>query len=980
MGKFIRAFVIVCAFFAHNVTIAAGGNVSGSVTGTVVDSDANPIAQAEVVIVNESTGLKRTVVTDANGRYSIKAPTGTYSISSSKSGFVSDKARTIVLALGGETKMPLVMGSNNESAEEVYVLGSRLAPISSRAITGVSFSSEDVQRIPVPRTIEDVALLAPGAVAGDTAFGDDRTLASIGGASVAENTYYINGMNVTNFRNGLGGSSVPFEFYSDFEIKTGGYSAEFGRSTGGVINAVTKHGDNEFHYGFVGYYEPDSLRSDSPNTYFENGQLYDNNAGDEGSEWTTDFYVSGPIIQDKLFFYALYEPRKSKREYTTRGNLNQPPTTHNEESSDDDFYGLDLLWNITDEHVLNLTHFSDERTIETEIYGDYDPATDSHGPTPSSTGFELRGGDNTILRYDGVITDSFNLSVMAGLNEYDLTDTSSQLLGCPNVINSNADNINIPFLAGCARDFVLADIGGDERKAFRIDAEWNVGDHLIRFGLDREVNTTALTSTYPAGGLYYRYYSFAPGTVLRDNSDDPAVPDDVVPDLNGDVTRLRFLESGGEFETEANAFYIEDIWQVNESLELRLGLRSETFNNKNGDGESFIEIKNQIAPRLGVEYDFSNGSGDSVLYSTWGRYHLPIANNTNARLSGAELFTETWFVYEGPLDPVTDVPTAVDANGIPTADVLSPLHFFSDGSIPDTGSIVDSTIDPMFQDEFIIGYRHRLEDWNFTVNYINRELSSTIDDILVSQTGEYVLTNPGTDITVDVDGTPTTFTADQLGFPEASREYQALQFEFERIFDGKWSLQGSYTYSKSEGNTEGLVKSDNGQDDAGLTTDFDFPELMDGAFGRLANDRPHQLKIWGNYQAMENLRLGALFRYTSGRPRNKFGFHGHPDGDTDYGQTYYTLENGEYVFNPRGSQGRTSAVSSLDFNAVYNMTVAGGDLELRVDVFNVFNQDAETQVFEDAEDGAPGSADPRFFLPTAYQDPRSVRFGVALRF
>lgn len=66
-----------------------------------------------------------------------------------------------------------------------------------------------------------------------------------GGASVGENAYYINGMNVTNFRNGLGGSTVPFQFYDQFQIKTRGYSAEFGRSTGGVVNAVTRRGTNE---------------------------------------------------------------------------------------------------------------------------------------------------------------------------------------------------------------------------------------------------------------------------------------------------------------------------------------------------------------------------------------------------------------------------------------------------------------------------------------------------------------------------------------------------------------------------------------------------------------------------------------------------------------------------------------------------------------------------------------------------------------
>lgn len=77
--------------------------------------------------------------------------------------------------------------------------------------------------------------------------------------------------------------------------------------------------------------------------------------------------------------------------------------------------------------------------------------------------------------------------------------------------------------------------------------------------------------------------------------------------------------------------------------------------------------------------------------------------------------------------------------------------------------------------------------------------------------------------------------------------------------------------SKSYGNTEGLVKSDIEQDDAGITQDFDFPELMDGAFGDTPNDRRHSFKAYGTYALMDNLLVGANARLTSGRPLNAFG-------------------------------------------------------------------------------------------------------------
>ena len=210
--------------------------------------------------------------------------------------------------------------------------------------TGLNISLEELSQVPVARNIEAVALLDPGTVAGDNAFGDDKTLVSFGGASVAENVYYIDGLNVTNFRNGLGGASVPFEFYDQFQIKTGGYGAEFGRSTGGVINAVTKRGTNEWEYGVVTYADTSLGQGNSPNTLRADGSIYDLNSENEQTSFTTDLYIGGPIIKDHLFFYALYEPQTTNADFNSLGS----PGTWNEQEIDDDFWGGNLTWQITD--------------------------------------------------------------------------------------------------------------------------------------------------------------------------------------------------------------------------------------------------------------------------------------------------------------------------------------------------------------------------------------------------------------------------------------------------------------------------------------------------------------------------------------------------------------------------------------------------------------------------------------------------------
>ena len=108
--------------------------------------------------------------------------------------------------------------------------------------TATNISREELARLPVDQDVTSVALLAPGVNKGTAGFGG----ITFGGSSVAENSYYVNGLNVTDFYNRNGFSEAPFAFYQEFQVKTGGYSVEFGRSTGGVVNAVTRSGSNDF--------------------------------------------------------------------------------------------------------------------------------------------------------------------------------------------------------------------------------------------------------------------------------------------------------------------------------------------------------------------------------------------------------------------------------------------------------------------------------------------------------------------------------------------------------------------------------------------------------------------------------------------------------------------------------------------------------------------------------------------------------------
>ena len=199
----------------------------------------------------------------------------------------------------------------------------------------------------------------------------------------------------------------------------------------------------------------------------------------------------------------------------------------------------------------------------------------------------------------------------------------------------------------------------------------------------------------------------------------------------------------------------------------------------------------------------------------------------------------------------------------------------------------------------------------------------------------------------------------------------------ERQWDGVYYLKGLYTWSHSHGNYEGMVRSDNGQDDAGITTQYDFAGLLDGATGDLPNDRRHQVKIWGAWQVAARWQVSGAFQFLSGRPRNAFGLHPSDPYARRYGAESF-FDQGTLV--PRGSLGTTDDTYRLDLGLKYTEDLGRrGTLTARLDVFNLFDRHTVTEVDEAAEEES-GAPSPTFGLPTRFQQPRTVRAGLQYDF
>lgn len=974
---------------------------AGSISGRAAKGDV-------VSIENRLINVNRTVRIDEDGSWQVpQLPPGTYQVTLTRANGRKETVNVIVTAGQGANA-----SFADSATQTITVTGSAIRTIDvSSVASAFSLSAAEIQRIPVAQNVTAVTLLSPGTVQGDGRFGN---LPSIAGASVAENAYYVNGFNVTNILKGIAFNEVPFEGLGSVSVKNSGYGAEFGRSLGGVISVTTKRGTNEWTGGGKISFVPRSLRGSSvyaqenarrdpadETLYVGSGKysLIDRPGGTDLTE--VNVYAGGPIIKDKLFVFGLVQAKRTDVETYGLG-------TQSEDKSNTPQYLLKLDWQINESNLVELTTFSDKQTRKVNSWNSTTPYDTPKGAYIGLDEFTT-GGTNTIAKVTSYITDDLTVSGLYGVGNYS-RETKVSSAACPAVYDGRSGPL---IYLGCwseSNGLAVDDPNAkDKRTAFRIDVDYVLGKHTLRAGLDNEEIETRDGSVY-TGGFYDRLFTLPAGQSIGGTgfTNTTGAPIDYV--------RRRVFQNGGQFKTINSAWYVQDDWQITPNVVLNLGVRNESFENQNDKGQPFIKVKNTWAPRFGVAWDVA-GDGKMKLYGNAGRYYIPVYANTNVRLSGAETFYGDFFRFAGGF--------STDGKSVPNIGAqLGNRVVTSDGAPKDPRTVVDPNIKPLFQDEFIVGWQQALADrWSYGVKFTNRQLKSAIDDICEGALSEEwavangytaaqaariggtisgcFLYNVGGDLTANInlngDGNlvPVTIPASALFLPKPKRTYNALEFTLERQWDKKWSAQFSYVLAYNKGNTEGYVKSDNGQDDAGITQDFDHPGLMEGAEGYLPNDRRHTFKFNGSYAVTDELRVGATLVLASGRPRNCFGNYPDAPGINSQGQAYpagpLARDDSDLYgaasfycdgkLNPRGSLGRLPWTQDMGVQVSYTPNRFKG-LTLSVDVLNLLNKRGVRSVEEAGEVDSVGSVNPIYQRPilSGLQSARSVRLTAAYEF
>jgi len=988
----IRVTTMTAVALIMAIIPALAQETTGSVRGRVVD--AQGLAVPGVTVTTTGPQGAKTTVTDAEGRFSIPFLTpGVYSVRAELQGFKAVQQNNVTVSLGQAVDLPGLKMEVGGLTETVQVTASSPIVDTSSTTTGAVLSSDMFSRVPIGRRLSDTLYMAPGVSTSGSA---GTANPSISGGSGLENSYVIDGVNVTNTGYGaLGsysivfgslGNATPFDFVKEVQVKTGGYEAEFGQATGGVVNVVTKSGSNDFHGSLFGYARPSKVEGTWTQVTSPNGtiNIKDTQVNDAGAEG------GGPIMKDHLFFFGAIDPSWDRRTSLVPAGPDFPLASLFPNGADRDrrtlSYSTKATYSIASGHRIDASFFGDPSK------GDNGPQRGSALLNSTTSGFSslTYGGHNQTVRYDGVLSNNFlveafwaralnDITELPSVNEWQVTDRTvvpNAITGGIGFFEAGNHSLNNQYSAKVTNVF---------------------GGHSVKYGVEfddvlfSQINQrTGPTFTTPVGD------KTATGASIQ------IVSDPVFGKVYR-VTRANLNSARATTQKYVN-FFVQDTWKMNR-LTINPGIRYEQEKLAGTLIDNF-PLKNNWAPRLGATYDVT-GDGKSKVFGNFGIFYARVPNDLAARALSADAGIGADYFDAGLTRPI---PNGVLAAGTTT-------HYSIAGAGADS---IDPNAKLSYIREFVLGFeREVMANTTFGVRYINRRIPRVLEDVAncpmaaydVSKTAcnsvDYILTNPSHSTPINPDAIAANPIFGTVAFDDPVHKYDALELTLNRRLSNNWSMQASYRYSRLRGNFEGFYREDNGQSDPGISSLYDFPtndptyvtlgrafgyegdiRFLGDANGILPLDRPHQGKVFGNYLFPWGLNIGLGLNVGSGKPLTPLA----PNPNTNYqnGGEIPTAPRGSGIQTVDGFKTRAPILSQVDFQAAYDVKIGGvRHFTLMADIFNLFNQQTVLDYDNWTEITQGAGPNPDFGLPVSslfagnpaqIQTPRQVRFGARFSF
>jgi hypothetical protein len=957
--------VLFALVFACIAIAAAAQERTGGLTVKATDPSGAALPGATITITNSVSGAARTEVTESDGTFTVRdlAP-GRYNVTVELQGFQKLVAADVQVLLGRTTTLPanLAIGQLTESVE---VTADSVRQIDMKSTTiAHNVTAEEIDRLPKARSFQGIALTSPGVNQGDIEGGFQ-----VNGASGAENSFTVDGVNTNSVLYGNSRQNTVFEYLQEVQVKTGGISAEYGGALGGVISAVTKSGGNKFsgeaHYYYIGNGISASpiqrlqlSPSDDKTVFHVQDPKQQNNQNEAGGS------IGGPILRNRLFFYGSVSPRFQRRTNDYLFSNGTEPGSLGAKTTFMQTFG-------------KLTYSAGRLQANASVLSTPSKQTGSlsayNGTGPEVISSSLAGNSAQIARgfkqqqtnvagnVDLYLTNSSFVSVRGGLFNDNYLDTgvstqtavvwnttSIGVAGLPSSLQQPLGYQNTPRTQITSEDRTKTGLVQiDFNQSFRA-----AGSHTMKAGFGVRHTTNNVDSAYPGGYVLINWdKTFAVtggggrGTYGYYEVDDRG-------------TR-------GEVAANMPSLYVQDTWNPTSRLAFNLGVRTEketvpSFRTTIKSEAFTFNYGDKIAPRLGVTYDV-RGDGRIKTYASWGRYF----DWVKYELARGSFGGDVWNIYYRSLDTL-DV-FNLSLSNMPGTNLWPGPY--RDRRVPSFDTI-DPDLKPMSQDELNFGTEFQLNSATaLTVNYVHNNLRRTIEDVgsLDALGNEvYFAANPGEGIATSMFSTGLTPVSLNTT-PKPVRKYDGLDVSISRRFSQNWFASANVVISRLYGNYAGLANSDEittpttgvssaaaqqqggnifrSGTSAGRAWDLDELEWDSHGNhdpqGRLATDRPVVAKFYGAYRLPFGTQIGAFEYVGSGTPIST---------------VVNTLNTIPVFVNGRGDMGRTPTLSRTDLLVSHEVSMMGArKVRFELNVINLFNQKTVTHIFNSYNKGA-GSA------------------------
>jgi len=924
--------------FAMALAGAALAQTTGTIVGTVKDESGGVLPGTTVQARASTLQGTRAATTDNVGAFRLTLlPPGEYTVTFALPAFANETRKGVVVGLGKAVTLDVAL----RAAVEESIVVSAEAPVvdSSSTNVGTNLTSRAIETLPIGRNYSAIASVAPGTSSDANPLNAQQSTITVYGSSGAENAFYVDGVNTTNLEYGFQGKELNYEFIAEIDVKTGGYEAEYGRSTGGIINVITKSGGNDFRGDVFGYLDNDSLQANAKPVVSTSGTVTGFVRGDYGVD------LGGYILKDRLWFYAAYDHVKN----TLTSRLPAGPQAGEEVDSisSRNLASAKLTFRPGESHSIIATLFRDPRADTGAIK---DANHTLNGDPLTYEGRLDLGGRDYALRYEGVFGTEW--VVLGQVAEHREQNSVGPTTTEGDVVQYR-DAENAFYQTG--------GFGRIEQKHFKrfhygASVTRFLATHEIKLGIEREKDEAEVIKRM-SGGQQVDVYS---------NLVNPSRPIYVhnywtTADATVDNAPLdRLLASP---EHKITTAYLQDKWAVAPNLTISFGVRWDRQEIIDASGTGQIDLKKDYAPRVGFIWD-PTGDHRSKVFGSMGKFYEEIPMDLVIRS----------FSYERQPRIVNYDPTGIQPDPNAESDHGTGSTILGGFTEPS-----DPKIAGQYLREVILGgEREVARDLAVGVKGIYRDYGKVIEDFLCINDGTYCIGNPGHGIMSTIYGLDyeTLYSA-----PRPVRIFRGLQLDVTKRFSNNWQAMASYLYSKLEGNFDGeYAPFTNIGADPNISAAYDYYDFFtDGRDlgritnrGPLSNDRRHQFKVSGVYFTPWKLSVGLSAYYRTGTPLSRYGYS---DAYSRY----------EFFLTQRGAEGRNPSNYEADVHVGYPLDVGPVTVNLLLDVFNILNAQRAVLLdqrwgFQESDNASTTPVNPDYGEAVLRTPPTSARLGVRVSF